>query len=118
MWGGSCGRDPMLDGTPCFGTNQADTLTGSLGANEIYGLGGPDIISGLGDGDYLSGGSGGDEVSGGAVADYILGAGGAGGDTIHVEGDQEYGFEDEVFCGPGEDVVILDANDIYHDCEF
>jgi Ca2+-binding RTX toxin-like protein len=126
--------------TPCYGTNQADTLTGTAGTNVIYGLGGPDLILGLGATDFLYGGSGGDEVRGGADLDAISGAagadelrggdgpdeieagngddtvlGGAGPDQIHVEGDQQYGFQDEVFCSGG-DSVSADSNDILHNC--
>jgi len=127
----------------CFGTNQADTLTGTAEEDTIYGLGGPDLIYGLGGGDSLYGGSGGDEIRGGADPDIIVGGGGAdelrGGDAsdelsagngddtvlggpsvdfVDISGDQQYGFQDEVFCGavPG-DIVEYDANDILHgDC--
>src|SRR5215216_170930 len=132
-----------LDGTPCYGTNQADTLTGTALPDEIYGLGGPDVIYGLGGPDFISGGSGGDEVRGGADGDFLVGAagddeirgsygadviraengddtvfGGGGTDTIHVEGDQQYGFQDEVFCGGvlDQDVLFVDPNDILHNC--
>src|SRR5215208_2630056 len=115
-----------LDGTPCYGTNQADTLTGTALPDEIYGLGGPDVIYGLGGPDFISGGSGGDEIRGGADGDFLVGAaggdetvfGGGGTDTIHVEGDQQYGFQDEVFCGGvlDQDVLFVDPNDILHNC--
>jgi Ca2+-binding RTX toxin-like protein len=127
--------------TDCFGTNQADTLTGSSGEDHIFGLGGSDLIRGLGSGDELSGGSGGDEVSGGAGGDDIFGAGGAdelrggdatddifagngddtviggaGADSLRVNGDQDAGFQDEVFCSGPEDIVEADPNDILHNC--
>ena len=63
--------------TDCFGTNQADKLTGSSGNDRIFGLGGPDLILGMAGNDRLSGGGGGDEVRGGAGADHILGGSGA-----------------------------------------
>jgi Ca2+-binding RTX toxin-like protein len=126
----------------CFGTHQADTLTGTSGGDRIFGVGGPDTIRGLGSGldefDKLSGGSGDDVVRGGGGEDEINGGGGedelkggsatdrifagngddtvfggTGDDGIVVYGDQAHGFEDEVFCGPGVDEVALDANDTF-----
>ena len=127
-------------GADCFGTNQADTLTGTAAVDKIYGLGGPDLIFGLAGGDSLFGGSGGDEIRGAADGDIIVGAGGddelRGGDAtdeiiagngddtvfggpgvdfIGVAGDQQYGFQDEVFCTEG-DLVEADDNDILHNC--
>jgi len=126
--------------TDCFGTNQADTLTGTSGEDQIYGLGGPDLIFGLAGTDLLFGGSGGDEIRGGADGDLLNGAGGddelrggdgvdeihagngddtviggGGTDDIIVNGDQQFGFQDEVFCS-GEDTVSADPNDILHNC--
>ena len=115
--------------TDCFGTKEADDLTGSNGNDRIFGLGGPDLIRGLASDDRISGGSGDDDVRGQGGRDGISGAGGddelLGGsgfdtilagngddtvfggdtlgdtssDTIGVEGDQANGFQDEVFCG-------------------
>src|SRR5215212_4990397 len=110
-------------GADCFGTNQADTLTGTAAVDKIYGLGGPDLIFGLAGGDSLFGGSGGDEIRGAADGDIIVGAGdgddtvfgGPGVDFIGVAGDQQYGFQDEVFCTEG-DLVEADDNDILHNC--
>lgn len=39
--------------------------------------------------------------------------GGTGNDGIDVSGDQAYGFQDEVYCGPGVDDVLLGENDSY-----
>ena len=103
---------------PCFGTNGPDTLIGSDGNDHIFGLGGPDTIRGREGEDEISGGGGGDELRGGADNDTIFAGfgddtvfGSSGNDGIDVSGDQELGFQDKVFCGPGLDVVILDEND-------
>jgi RTX calcium-binding nonapeptide repeat (4 copies) len=126
---------------PCLGTNQDDTITvlePSLD-NFIDGLGGNDIITGGEGNDTLSGGSGDDEVKcgsgndscfglagddelrgGGGPDDLEAGNGddtvfaGAGNDRIDVRGDQQFGFQDEVFCGPGKrDFLAADPNDLF-----
>ena len=55
--------------------------------------------------------SGNDAMFAGNGDDTVLG--GAGDDGIDVSGDQSSGFQDEVFCGPGEDVVFRDENDLF-----
>ncbi|MEM9761573.1 MAG: calcium-binding protein [Pseudomonadota bacterium] len=72
------------------GTGQADTLTGDLLNDEIYGAGGDDVIAGLGGNDKLVGNRGNDLLEGGDGADRLNGgadddtlAGGAGNDTLN-----------------------------------
>lgn len=110
--------------TPCRGTDRADTMTGTNGPTDIYGLDGPDTIDGGDIGfdatiaahDYIYGGRGSDTITDNTGRDNDQIYGGRGNDTIDVrEGDTSKDF---VYCGPGTDTVFID--DLYdeiHDCE-
>ena len=78
-----------------FGTNAANTLTGTAGQDEIFGLGGDDILNGLGGNDLLDGGAGNDTLDGGLGADTM--SGGLGNDTYIVDN-----VGDQVLENPGE----------------
>jgi Ca2+-binding RTX toxin-like protein len=75
------------------GTEAADVLTGTRGADRIEGLGGNDTIGGGRDRDLLDGGAGDDRLSGGPFSDELTGgdgndflSGGTGNDTIFGSG--------------------------------
>ncbi len=108
-------------GTCIVGTDRADRLVGSPGADVIYGWAGADrILGGAGD-DRLYAGSDDDVVLGGAgddVIDPALGRdvvyGGAGTDVIRTRG----GEPDRVSCGAGYDRAEVDRLDVVaRDCE-
>ena len=61
------------------GANGNDTLTGTAGADILFGQNGNDTQSGLGGNDVLCGGRGDDTLTGGAGADSF--GGGQGSDT-------------------------------------
>src|SRR3954452_10973262 len=90
FWGGGAGVDVTLDnvandGEPgendnvhddieeISGTSFADTLTGTVGEQQLFGGAGQDTIEGGPDGDSLVGGDGADTLAGGAVDDSIQG---------------------------------------------
>jgi Ca2+-binding RTX toxin-like protein len=121
-----------------YGGTGNDEVNCGSGNDSCFGLGGNDIVSGEEGNDTLSGGSGDDEVNCGSGNDDCLGAAGddelrggggrdllgtdngndtvlagAGNDDINVAGDQQFGFQDEAFCGPGnKDFVAADPNDL------
>ncbi len=66
-----------------FGTNAANTLTGTSQNDRIYGLDGDDILKGGAGNDELYGGSGNDTLWGDAGADLMYG--GSGNDTYYVD---------------------------------
>ena len=99
------------------GTDDPDTLTGTVAAETINGLGGDDDIEGDGGADTISGGEGNDviqgqagfdEVTGDAGNDLIQGRGGSdslsgGADNDWVDGNDN---ADTVDGGEGDDTVI------------
>lgn len=94
------------------GTKGPDRLVGTNRHDVIDGRGGRDVIRGRGGADTLRGGRGGDRISGGRQFDSFLG--GRGGDVIKARDRQS----DEIDCGPGRDVAILDRHeDGVYDCE-
>ena len=130
--------DCAFDDRACFGTKQADTITGE-GQNIIDGKGGNDRITSLGGSSDIIGGAGSDritdekgasDIEGGAGDDTIVSKGGAsnltggsGDDEIRAlrglndikgnGGDDvinaKNGEGDDVDCGTGKDKVIFDA---------
>lgn len=80
----------------CYGTNQADRMTGTDGRNEMYGRGAGDTLKGLAELDVLYGQGGNDKLFGGSgnIDDLY---GGAGNDTSNG--------------GSGLDVYIFESND-------
>ncbi len=73
---GSAGTDQISGFENLQGTNQADSLTGSLAANLFYALGGNDTVFGLAGNDTIYAGEGNDLLIGGAGGDTLVGGGG------------------------------------------
>lgn len=97
------------------GTQNNDTLTGTLDADFIYGLNGRDIISGRAGSDEIYGGAGGDRLVGNLGNDEIYGGsgldelfGGVGNDFINSADND---VPDSVDCGDGSDRVVADNED-------
>jgi Ca2+-binding RTX toxin-like protein len=103
------------------GTPRADKLLGTQGGDRLFGRAGPDELIGRRGADLLEGGKGGDRLIGGPGNDRLKGgpghdqlneidgvpAGGLGNDII----DARDGAQDEINCGPGRDVAIVDASE-------
>ena len=70
-------------GVTLSGNAVANILTGSTGADTLYGFQGNDGLTGGGGGDYLYGGKGNDMLDGGTGDDHL--AGGIGNDTYYVD---------------------------------
>ena len=70
------------DGSPCIGTNKADTMTGTSKRDDMRGLGGADTIDARGGGDRLSGDAGNDSLGGGDGDDSYVFGGSWGEDNI------------------------------------
>lgn len=89
-----------------------DSITGSLGADTLFGFGGADSISGLAESDLIFGGSGNDVVNGGDANDML--DGGLGQDTVNGEaGDDQItmlvtaGNTDTIDAGADNDTLVL-----------
>ena len=91
--------DPVIRGG-----DDADTLTGTEGADEIVAGGGADIVNALGGDDTVDAGTGNDTVYGGAGDDTI--DGGAGDDILYGDGD-----DDTISGGAGNDAIFGNAGD-------
>jgi len=122
-------------GGKCVGTEQADSLRGTLGVDQIFGFGGPDEITASSGDDRVNGGAGDDlifgeggvdRINGGVGADRIVGGddvdfifGGSNSDVIDAASDEGLGpVRDEVDCGDGDDRVTADRLDqVAADCE-
>jgi hypothetical protein len=98
-------------GRHIVGTARADYLGGSGGNDVIEGRGGNDTLSGGAGNDVVDGGAGNDVIDGGKGPDRI--SGDEGSDTI-VAAD---GDKDIVDCGPGNDRVVADDDDVLKNCE-
>ncbi|MBD3792429.1 MAG: hypothetical protein IE918_09890 [Campylobacterales bacterium] len=101
------------DGAIQEGGSGIDTLLGSNGDDRLYGYGGADILTGLGGDDLLDGGDGDDTLSGDAGADLLIG--GSGADIIYGgDGDDIifYDLLDSVDGGAGFDTLYLEGEDI------
>uniref|UniRef100_UPI003B9C88E5 beta strand repeat-containing protein n=1 Tax=Novosphingobium sp. TaxID=1874826 RepID=UPI003B9C88E5 len=110
------GFDPAAD--------EALTVVGTEGNDELYGGAVGDTITGLGGSDYIYGGNGPDQIDGGAGYDYLYGGsgadaiqtgadgatvyGGTGGDT--VTGSDSY---DEIYGEDGNDQIDAGATGDY-----
>ncbi len=110
------------------GTKRDDQMEGRRGRDRVRGRAGDDVIDGGRGLDRLKGGRGDDRLFGGAGGAVMTG--GAGRDEFNlVNGDQEGGegrdvirardgSADEVNCGPGDDVAVVDdVEDGVFDCE-
>ena len=89
-----------------------NVLRGSAGNDRIAGMGGGDILHGGPGDDAIYGGGGADEIYVGPGDDDVLG--GAGDDFVEAKD----GATDRVGCGPGDDFVSVDREDLVSpDCE-
>jgi hypothetical protein len=101
------------------GTQQADRLVGTKSADSLKGLGGNDTLIGGRGRDVLIGGKGDDKLRGGPGRDtYNMRDGvqlsAPGNDRI----DARDGGNDEINCGTGDDIAVVDATeDGVYDCE-
>lgn len=119
--GGNCQGTNGLD--RIGGTEGRDKITAKAGEDLVYAGGGKDLVFGNNGADYLYGGEDKDELRGGGGGkDFIFGGtgsdeliGGTGDDDIVPADDEE---ADNVYCGPGKDVVLADPEDeVSDDCE-
>jgi Ca2+-binding RTX toxin-like protein len=90
-----------LGTTSCFGTNSADTMSGTLADNQMFGEAGRDTMAGKGGADYLRGDQGADTVSGNGAGDQFLWGGG-----FDVGGNYDDGADDVVYGGSGADSIV------------
>ena len=122
-------------GGKCVGTEQADVMSGSLGADQIFALDGDDDVAATSGDDKVNGGDGRDTIfgeagvdtlSGGLKGDRIVGGddrdtifGGSGSDVIDAASGEGLGpVADDVFCDTGFDQVTADRlDDVAADCE-
>jgi len=94
------------------GGNGPNRLIGTHGPDDIYGRGAGDLLKGRGGDDLLKGQRGGDRINGGAGFDRMLG--GRGADRLAARD----GHSDEIDCGAGKDLAIVDRHeDGVFDCE-
>jgi Ca2+-binding RTX toxin-like protein len=102
-----------------IGTPGRDRLVGTERADELAGLAGPDVLIGGRGNDVLIGGAGPDALHGGAGRDGFNMRNGAeitapGSDRIAARD----GTPDEINCGGGDDIAIVDAKeDGVYNCE-
>lgn len=108
-------HDPFGRSQNGVGTNQNDTMAGSLEGDRLSGLGGDDEISGGEGKDQIDGGRGNDTLFGGEYADSIYG--GPGDD--HIYGDPDFWGGDHWSPRPkpgGADYIDGgDGNDSFYD---
>jgi Ca2+-binding RTX toxin-like protein len=112
------------------GTEIRDVIALGEGADQYFGDSGPDLICGNEGPDILGGEAGGDTIAGGTGADVVLGMGGpddlqgnAGEDNIDggwgsdiVRASLADDQRDDLFDGPGSDVIIGQPEDVWHRC--
>jgi Ca2+-binding RTX toxin-like protein len=118
--GSALAKNVACPGGDCFGTKQADDITGSTQPDVIYAKGGDDDITQPKkneDHDEIHGGGGDDMIldyEAGFDKDVIFGDGGD--DVIAVL--EHEGGKDVVDCGEGDDIVFADENDeVNANCE-
>jgi Ca2+-binding RTX toxin-like protein len=87
--------------TSCFGTNRADTMTGTRADNNMFGLAGNDAMRGRGGADYVRGDQGADLIHGGGAGDTTVWGGG-----FDNGGNFDDRSDDVVRGGSGPDTVI------------
>jgi serralysin len=88
------------------GNDAANTLTGTMGKDDIDARGGNDVVDARGGDDYVSGGDGDDDITGGAGADVLFGD--AGNDEFFVTGSDLNG--DAIDGGIGTDTLVFTGN--------
>ena len=95
---------------PCYGTPEADEITGTANSETIYAYGGEDDASGGGENDTIYGGSGNDHtLVGEAGSDKVYGGGGN--DGIYAYALDTAGSTDHSYGGGGNDnIEALDGN--------
>ncbi len=108
-----------------FGGSGRDYVYGGAGNDRIGGDGGNDDLRGEAGTDRITGSSGGDRLDGGAGRDHLSDfsgrdtfRGGSGNDLIEARDRFNRRIADDVRCGPGRDVAVVDALDrVAVDCE-
>jgi len=112
------------------GTRRAETLTGTIAGDNLFGLGGNDVLNGLAGDDCLTGGAGNDRLNGGRGKDTLRGgagndrlnggagknrySGGSGNDRINAANRRT----ERIDCGRGRrDRVRADRKDRVKGCE-
>ncbi len=89
-----------------------DVVNGGGGDDDVRGGAGDDELRGFGGDDTVQGGAGNDDVRGGNGEDLVRGGGGE--DTLNTRDK----FADEVRCGGGDDVALVDRRDeVAKNCE-
>ena len=86
------------------GTEESETISGSLADDQIYGNGGDDLIDGRAGMDYIYGGAGNDVIDGGAGSDIISGDDGDDVIAAGLDGSSVGG-------GAGNDVYLFNLGD-------
>lgn len=96
-----------------FSANSADVVCGNEG---------PDVLGGESGGDFLDGGDGDDLIAGLGGPDTLrmgpgtdIGKGGAGDDTLRSLTADD--VQDDLYDGPGNDVIVGNSEDVWHKCE-
>ncbi len=104
------GVDVTLDGVANDGApGEGDNVL--LDTEDAYGTDGPDKLTGNALDNTLDGNGGNDQIVGGPGSDGLFG--GDGDDNINSRD----GSPDNVECGPGNDVALIDARDRAIECE-
>jgi Ca2+-binding RTX toxin-like protein len=85
-----------------YGSNDADSSIGTLGADTIYGYAGNDTLNGKNGNDYIYGDLGNDSLYSGAGQNFLFGA--EGNDTLNAV---ESTSDDLLFGGIGDDLYIV-----------
>jgi hypothetical protein len=134
--------DDVVRGGPgddrVFGREDTDALSGNSGSDRASGGGGDDKVFGRTGDDGVSGNSGNDRVSAGSGKDRAYGragddgvSGNSGNDLVDGGPGRDRLFgrtgddrirardreRDDVFCGPGFDIVRADREDVLRGCE-
>lgn len=114
--GGATGADSVGDiliGIEnVVGSSFADTLTGDVYDNRLFGMAGNDVINGGNGANVLDGGEGDDFINGGAGEDNIVGGDGI--DVIYALDGKDIvtggAGNDQVYGGAGDDQLLGDAD--------
>jgi hypothetical protein len=93
------------------GTKRRNLLRGTAGNDRLFGLRGNDRLLGKRGRDCLFGGRGNDRLNGGGGRDRMVG--GPGRDRLVARGSAI----DQLDCGPGRDLAIVDKRDVVRRCE-